>query len=32
MTVGRGSKDEITLTVIAAHDLTSPYPLPGWAK
>lgn len=32
VTVGRGDKDEIALTVIAAHDLTSPYPLPGWAK
>jgi 4-amino-4-deoxy-L-arabinose transferase-like glycosyltransferase len=32
VTVGRGNKDEIALTVIAAHDLTSPYPLPGWAK
>ena len=32
VTVGRGGKPEIELTVIAAHDLTSPYPLPGWAK
>jgi 4-amino-4-deoxy-L-arabinose transferase-like glycosyltransferase len=32
VTVGRGNKDEIALTVIAAHDLVSPYPLPGWAK
>ena len=32
VTVGRGDKAEIGLTVIAAHDLTSPYPLPGWAK
>jgi 4-amino-4-deoxy-L-arabinose transferase-like glycosyltransferase len=32
VTVGRGGKDEITLSVIAAHDLTSPYPLPAWAK
>jgi hypothetical protein len=32
VTVGRGNKDEIALTVIAAHDLTSPYPLPSWAK
>ena len=32
VTVGRGNKDEITLTVIAAHDLVSPYPPPGWAK
>ena len=32
VTVGRGDKDEVRLTVIAAHDLTSPYPLPGWAK
>lgn len=32
VTVGRGGKDEIALTVIAAHDLTSPYPQPGWAK
>jgi 4-amino-4-deoxy-L-arabinose transferase-like glycosyltransferase len=31
VTVGRGHKDELTLTVIAAHDLTSPYPLPSWA-
>ena len=31
VTVGRGDKDEITLTVIRAHDLTSPYPLPSWA-
>ena len=30
--VGRGTKDEQALTVIAAHDLTSPYPLPGWAR
>jgi 4-amino-4-deoxy-L-arabinose transferase-like glycosyltransferase len=32
VTVGRGNKAEIALTVIAAHDLTSPYPLPAWAK
>jgi len=32
VTVGRGSQDEIALTVIAAHDLTSPYPRPAWAK
>ena len=32
VTVGRGSKNEISLTVIAAHDLITPYPLPGWAK
>ena len=32
MTVGRGNKDETALTVIAAHDLTSPYPLPSWAR
>lgn len=32
VTVGRGDKDEITLTVIPAHDLTSPYPLPSWAQ
>jgi hypothetical protein len=32
VTVGRGDKDEITLTVVAARDLISPYPLPGWAK
>jgi hypothetical protein len=31
VTVGRGDKAEITLTVIRAHDLTSPYPLPSWA-
>jgi len=30
--VGRGSKVEIPLTVIVAHDLTTPYPLPVWAK
>lgn len=30
-TVGRGDKAEIALTVIEAHDLTSPYPLPSWA-
>lgn len=32
VTVGRGNKAEIALTVIAAHDLVSPYPLPSWAK
>jgi 4-amino-4-deoxy-L-arabinose transferase-like glycosyltransferase len=32
VTVGRGDKAEIALTVTAAHDLTSPYPRPGWAK
>jgi 4-amino-4-deoxy-L-arabinose transferase-like glycosyltransferase len=32
VTVGRGNKDEIALTVIDAHDLVSPYPAPGWAK
>jgi 4-amino-4-deoxy-L-arabinose transferase-like glycosyltransferase len=32
VTVGRDDKNEITLTVIAAHDLLSPYPLPDWAK
>jgi hypothetical protein len=32
VTVGRGHKAEIALTVTAAHDLTSPYPRPGWAK
>jgi 4-amino-4-deoxy-L-arabinose transferase-like glycosyltransferase len=32
VSVGRGSRDEIDLTVIAAHDLTSPYPLPAWAR
>jgi 4-amino-4-deoxy-L-arabinose transferase-like glycosyltransferase len=32
VTVGRDDKAEIALTVIAAHDLTSPYPLPGWAR
>jgi hypothetical protein len=30
-TVGRGDKAEIALTVIQAHDLTRPYPLPSWA-
>ena len=30
--VGRGDKAEIPLTVIAAHDLVTPYPLPAWAK
>ena len=30
--VGRGDKAEIPLTVIAAHDLTSAYPLPAWAE
>jgi hypothetical protein len=29
--VGRGDKAEIPLTVIAAHDLLTPYPLPVWA-
>jgi hypothetical protein len=29
--VGRGDKAEIPLTVIAAHDLKTPYPLPVWA-
>jgi 4-amino-4-deoxy-L-arabinose transferase-like glycosyltransferase len=32
VTVGRDHKGEISLTVIAAHDLTSPYPRPDWAK
>jgi 4-amino-4-deoxy-L-arabinose transferase-like glycosyltransferase len=32
VTVGRGDKAEIALSVIAAHDLRSPYPLPSWAK
>ena len=32
VTVGRCDKAEISLTVIAAHDLVSPYPLPSWAK
>jgi 4-amino-4-deoxy-L-arabinose transferase-like glycosyltransferase len=32
MSVGRGDKAEIPVTVIAAHDLISPYPLPAWAK
>ena len=32
VTVGRGGKDEIALTVVAAHDLITPYPLPAWAK
>ena len=30
-TVGRGDKAEIALTVIQAHDLITPYPLPSWA-
>ena len=30
--VGRGDKAEIPLTVILAHDLTSPYPLPSWVR
>jgi 4-amino-4-deoxy-L-arabinose transferase-like glycosyltransferase len=30
--VGRPGKDEIELSVIWAHDLTSPYPQPDWAK
>ena len=30
--VGRGTKAEIPLTVIAAHDLVTPYPAPGWAR
>ena len=29
--VGRGDKAEIPLTVILAHDLITPYPLPRWA-
>jgi hypothetical protein len=29
--VGRGDKAEIPLTVIQAHDLLTPYPLPSWA-
>jgi hypothetical protein len=29
--VGRGDKAEIPLTVIVAHDLKTPYPLPAWA-
>jgi hypothetical protein len=29
--VGRGDKHEIELTVIQAHDLLAPYPLPAWA-
>jgi 4-amino-4-deoxy-L-arabinose transferase-like glycosyltransferase len=29
--VGRGERAEIPLTVIAAHDLKTPYPLPVWA-
>jgi 4-amino-4-deoxy-L-arabinose transferase-like glycosyltransferase len=32
ITVGRGNRNEIALTVIRAHDLTSPYPLPSWAR
>jgi hypothetical protein len=30
--VGRGDKMEIPLTVIEAHDLKTPYPLPVWAE
>jgi hypothetical protein len=30
--VGRGDKTEIPLTVIAAHELRTPYPLPAWAE
>jgi hypothetical protein len=30
--VGRGTKAEIPLTVILAHDLMTPYPLPAWAE
>jgi hypothetical protein len=30
--VGRGSKAEIPLTVIVAHDLVTPYPAPVWAR
>jgi hypothetical protein len=30
--VGRGEKAEIPLTVIVAHDLKTPYPLPTWAE
>jgi hypothetical protein len=29
---GRGGKAEIPLTVILAHDLRTPYPLPPWAR
>ncbi len=32
LSVGRGDKAEIPVTVIAAHDLVSPYPVPGWAR
>ena len=30
--VGRDGKPEIPLTVIVAHDLLTPYPLPSWAE
>jgi Dolichyl-phosphate-mannose-protein mannosyltransferase len=30
--VGRGSRVEIPLTVIVAHDLVTPYPAPAWAR
>ncbi|MDB5460766.1 MAG: hypothetical protein JWO72_2507, partial [Caulobacteraceae bacterium] len=30
--VGRGTKAEIPLTVIVAHDLTTPYPMPAWVE
>jgi hypothetical protein len=32
ISVGRGDRPEIPLTVIQAHDLLTPYPLPSWAK
>jgi hypothetical protein len=32
LSVGRGAKVEIPLTVVLAHDLLTPYPLPHWAK
>ena len=30
--LGRGGQAELSLTVIVAHDLLTPYPLPAWAK
>lgn len=32
VSVGRGDKAEIPVTILLAHDLTSPYPLPSWAR
>jgi len=32
LSVGRGDKVEIPLTVVYAHDLLTPYPLPVWAS